>query len=169
MLIRTENPSDFSAIYELVRAAFSGEPHAEGDEQDFIDRQRAGPGYIPLLSLVAVAGEQAVGQIMLTRISIVGAPDRELLLLAIVSVARERRRQGIGSRLIEAAFERARELNYKGVIVLGDPAYYHRFGFASSVLFGIANANGFEDQFVMATELVPGALAGVTGVVTLPQ
>lgn len=116
-----------------------------------------------------MAGEQVVGQIMLTRISIVGAPDREQLLLAIVSVARELRRQGIGTRLIEVALERARELNYKGVIVLGDPAFYHRFGFAPSVSFGIVNANGFEGQFVMAMELVPGTLASVTGVVTLPQ
>lgn len=51
------------------------------------------------------------------------------------------------------------------VLLAGDPAYYHRFGFQASVDFGIRNVNGFPDQYVLACELVPSALTGISGTV----
>jgi len=51
------------------------------------------------------------------------------------------------------------------VLLVGDPAYYHRFGFQASVDFGIKNVNGFPDQYVLACELVTCALAGISGTV----
>jgi putative acetyltransferase len=51
------------------------------------------------------------------------------------------------------------------VLLASDPTYYHRFGFQASVDFGIKNANGFPDQYVLACELVPGGLAGISGTV----
>jgi putative acetyltransferase len=51
------------------------------------------------------------------------------------------------------------------VLLVGDPAYYHRFGFQASVDFGIKNANGFPDPYLLACELVLGGLAGISGTV----
>jgi putative acetyltransferase len=47
--------------------------------------------------------------------------------------------------------------------VVGDPAYYCRFGFKSIALFGIKHDPPIPDPYVMAYELAPGALFGVTG------
>lgn len=89
----------------------------------------------------------------------------ETLLLAPVSVALEYRNKGVGSDMIREGFKLAKEMGYTSVLLVGDPAYYHRFGFQASVNFGIKNANGFPDQYVLACELVPGALSGISGTV----
>lgn len=41
MMIRHETHDDFQAIYRLFQAAFATTPHADGDEQDFIERALA--------------------------------------------------------------------------------------------------------------------------------
>jgi len=101
---------------------------------------------------------------MLTETSIAnGEGTHETLFLGPISVLLEHRRRGIGSRLIRESFMLAREMGYTSVVLVGDPAYYHRFGFRSSVDFGIRHAQEIPPEYVMACELVPGALSGVSG------
>ncbi len=50
--------------------------------------------------------------------------------LGPISVAPERQRQGIGSRLMGAALRLLREQGAAGCTLAGDPAVYTRFGFA---------------------------------------
>lgn len=52
--------------------------------------------------------------------------------LAPVAVAPGRQRAGVGSALIRASLAQAREFGVHGVLVLGDPAYYPRFGFSAA-------------------------------------
>lgn len=67
---------------------------------------------------------------MLTKFEIQGQyPAFEMLLLAPLSVHLEYRKEGVGSALIRRSFELAKQIGYHSVIVLGDPAYYSRFGF----------------------------------------
>ena len=54
-------------------------------------------------------------------------------------------------------------MGYTSVLLVGDPAYYHRFGFGAAADFGIKHAHDIPDENVMACELVPGALDGVSG------
>jgi len=68
------------------------------------------------------------------------APVRALAL-APLAVARDRHSQGIGSALIEAGHEIAREEGWDAIFVLGDPAYYGRFG------YDLALAAGFESSY----------------------
>lgn len=95
---------------------------------------------------------------MLTGIRIyTDGSEIEALQLAPISVAIEHRNQGVGSRLIEESFRLARGMGYKSVFLVGDPAYYHRFGFKSAIDFGIRNKLEIPHENVMACELVPGA------------
>lgn len=48
-----------------------------------------------------------------------------------LSVAPGRQRRGIGARLVQAGLERLRTLGAQGCALVGDPAYYGRFGFAN--------------------------------------
>lgn len=50
-------------------------------------------------------------------------------------------------------------------VLVGDPAYYHRFGLKASVNFGIRNKNDIPDEYVMACELVSDALSGISGTI----
>lgn len=170
MHIRPEQPQEFAALYAFVEEAFKTAKVADGDEQDFVDRLRAGQGYIPGLALVAKDGGRIVGHTMLTRICVRNAREaRPFLLLAPLTVALERRGEGIGARLVREGFARARLAGHRRVLVVGDPAYYGRFGFGPASASGIANTNGIEDPNIMVCALVPGALTDAGGVVTLPE
>jgi putative acetyltransferase len=167
MIIRRETPEEFPQIYDLVRVAFETAQISNGEEQNFVNHLRAGGNYIPELALVAEEDGQLIGHIMLTKTSITG-DDREFptLLLGPIAVVLERRNKGVGSRLIQESSRLARELGHQSAILVGNPAYYHRFGFKTAADFGIRNANGIPDEYVMACELVPNALDGVCGTVT---
>ncbi len=167
MLIREERPADFPALYELVRLAFQTAPVSNGDEQNFVNRLRASDHYLPELALVAEAEGQLLGHIMLTR-TFLTTPKGQfpLLLLGPVAVVQEHRRQGIGTALIETACQRARALGHQAVILVGDPDFYHRCGFQPAANFGISNTNQIPDQYVLARELVPGALHDLSGSIT---
>lgn len=40
--------------------------------------------------------------------------------------------QGIGAELVKSALSELRRMGAAGCVVLGDPAYYHRFGFLAT-------------------------------------
>ena len=83
-----------------------------------------------VISMVAVAAEKVVGHVALSRMSVFadGAAVRALGL-GPVAVVPERQRSGIGAALIEAGLEEAARAGVEIVFVLGEPAYYSRFGF----------------------------------------
>lgn len=164
--LRPERPSDHAEIHAFVKTAFETAKVASGTEQDFVDTLRASPGWLPDLALVAVEGGRIVGHVVLTRKTIdATSGSREVLLLAPLAVALDHRGRGLGARLTRTVLEAARAKGFDAVILVGDPAYYGRFGFRTSTDFGIANTAGIPDVYVLMTELVPGALAGLTGTV----
>lgn len=126
--IRPEAPGDERPIHALVEAAFAGQPYSGGDEQDLVDRLRE-RGELAL-SLVAVDPEEAiVGHIGFSPTTI----DRAQcgwLQMAPVAVAPALQHRGIGSALIREGIEQLRHDGANGVAVVGNPAFYERFGFA---------------------------------------
>lgn len=119
-IIRDARESDDAAIREVVRAAFGGV-----GEADLVDALRR-PGDLAV-SLVADHDGAVIGHLGLSRLR--SPPDG--LALAPLSVAPDFQRRGIGGALVEASLERGRGLGYAIVFVLGDPAYYGRFGFSA--------------------------------------
>jgi len=164
MVIRRETPEEFSQIYDLVKVAFQTAKVTDGKEQDFVNQLRSNGNYIPELALVAEENGKLIGHIMLTKTYIVNSGNKfETLLLAPISVALEYRNRGVGSNLIKESFKLAKEMGYTSVLLVGDPAYYHRFGFKAAVNFGIKHIHNIPDENVMACELVPDALYGISG------
>lgn len=103
---------------------------------------------------------------MLTKPHIVNGDSKfEALLLAPISVVLEYRNKGIGSELIKESFRLARKMGYTVVFLVGNSAYYHRFGFRPVVTFGIKHTHNIPDENVMACELVPNALNGISGTI----
>jgi putative acetyltransferase len=86
------------------------------------------------ISLVAVIDEKIVGHVAFSRMT---APFRALGL-APVAVLPLHQRQGIGAALIRAGLERAKASGWNGVFVLGDNAYYERFGFRAELATGFS-------------------------------
>jgi putative acetyltransferase len=128
--IRPELPVDLDQIHELHRTAFRRAAEAE-----LVDAVRAGAGFIPELSLVAVAGDGSVfGHILVSIVAF--DPDREgatrhdVLALAPLAVLPPHWGRGIGTALTEAALAVADLRDEPFIAALGAEGFYARFGFA---------------------------------------
>jgi len=84
--------------------------------------------------------------------------------LAPVAVAQAHRRRGVAAELIRAGLEACRAAGFGWAVVLGEPAYYGRFGFRPARGFGLSDEYGGGSAF-QAVELVPGAMPSGAGLV----
>ena len=119
--IRESRPPDVSAIAELYPDAFPDE-----DLLPLVRELLAQDEGV--VSLVALAGGTLAGHVAFSDCGVAGKTVR-IALLAPLAVATARQRQGIGSALIRYGFKHLEETGTDIVCVLGDPAYYSRFGF----------------------------------------
>ena len=126
ILVRPERFGDEGAIHALTEAAFADMPFSQGDEQDLVDALRASGDLA--LSLVATDGDAVVGHIAFSPVTISDG-TREWFDLGPVSVMPKAQRQGIGSALIRRGIAGLRERGARGIVLLGSPDYYSRFGF----------------------------------------
>ena len=125
--IRPEQSGDERAIRALTDAAFRDMPHADGDEGELVERLRADGDLV--LSLVAVNADEAIiGHVAFSPVTIEGV-DGPWYQLAPVSVIPSGQNAGIGSQLIEAGIAELRQRGAHGFALVGNPAYYERFGF----------------------------------------
>lgn len=168
MVIRQTTEADYSSVYNLIQTAFLTAEHRDGDEQNYAAGLRNGENYLPELDLVAEIDGQLAGHIMFTK-TYVTQPDGSkfsTLLVAPLSVLLEYRSNGVGSALMKEGFRIAETLGYTTAFLIGDPNYYQRFGYKLSSLYGI-NHESFPAEYVMAKEIMPEALSGITGIVTM--
>ncbi|MBC9934170.1 GNAT family N-acetyltransferase [Chitinophaga qingshengii] len=125
-IIRKEIPSDIRQIDAVTKAAFSSATHASGTEHLIVRALRA---YQQLtISLVAVAGDQLIGHVAISPVT-VSSGEAGWFGLGPVSVLPAWQGAGVGSSLIRAAMAALQESSANGCVVLGEPAYYGRFGF----------------------------------------
>ena len=165
ILLRQETPEDQPAVKNVLDAAFG-----QSDESLMVERLRQSPEYIPELSLIAERNGVVVGCIHFSRLIIrSGAADHFSLSLAPVAVLPEFQNRGIGTLLIREGLERARELGFSSVVVIGHPAYYPRFGFKPAGRWDITALFPVPGEAFMAMELVKGGLDGVSGTVIFSQ
>jgi putative acetyltransferase len=168
MLIRREAPSDVGAIRAVTIAAFTpGYPPGQvPPEAGLVDELRGGPAWLPALSLVAAtpAGE-VIGHVLCTR-GHVG--EVAALALGPLAVRPDRQRHGVGSALMHAVLGAADALGEPLVALLGDPAYYSRFGFLPAVGYQItAPRPQWQPHFQV--RVLSGYQPGLHGMFTYPQ
>jgi putative acetyltransferase len=149
--IRTEQAADGAPIREVLVSAFG-----TGQEAALVDRLRQN-GRI-LLSLVALCAGEVVGHIAFSEVTIAdGTASEKGAGLAPMAVSPQWQKRGIGARLIRAGVAACEELGVGFIVVLGEPEYYRRFGFAPASLRGMRNEYGADGAF-MVLELSPGAM-----------
>jgi putative acetyltransferase len=123
VIIRAAVPSDAASIRELLRAAF-----ASDQEADLVDDLDCAGELLP--SMVAEETRRIVGYLGFSRLWIAHGGQRlPGVSLAPLAVVADRRRRGIGAALVEAGHVQLRSRGESIVFVLGDPAYYGRFGY----------------------------------------
>ncbi|MBE9557019.1 MAG: N-acetyltransferase [Proteobacteria bacterium] len=147
MLIRHETPADILAIRAVNKAAFG-----TGAEAALVDALRENGKFT--LSLVACLEGEVVGHILFTDIEMEpGGAEARILGLAPMAVLPAWQGKGIGSALVRRGLEDCQELGYRGVVVLGHPAFYPRFGFTPASRHGISCVYEVPDEVFMAVAL----------------
>lgn len=127
-MIRAERAGDDLAIAALVTEAFETAPNRSGTEAEIVERLREAGALT--LSLISEQDGRIAGHIGISPVTIDGE-DCGWFGLGPVAVLPEYQGQGIGGRLIEAGLDQLRGAGAHGIVLLGDPAYYRRFGFNS--------------------------------------
>jgi len=126
--IRPERRDEVAAISNVTTAAFETAPHSSGTEARIVEGLRTGGALT--VSLVAEDDGEIVGHVAFSPVMIVGVGG-DWYGLGPVSVRPDRQRHGLGQSLVRTGLEHLRALGAAGCVVLGDPAYYQRFGFES--------------------------------------
>lgn len=125
LVIRCSASADNAAILALYPWAFPGE-----DLSPLVDALLAQPQGV--LSLVAEQGSDIIGHIAFTFCQL---DDMALkpALLGPLAVTPSWQRKGVGTALIRAGLDRVHATGRDITLVLGDPAYYARHGFAREI------------------------------------
>ncbi|WP_019634523.1 GNAT family N-acetyltransferase [Actinomadura atramentaria] len=158
--VRPETAADRAAVRRVVTEAFPTPAEA-----DLVDALRADPAWLPGLSWVATGpGGEIAGHALLTRCRIAepGGRAGDAVALAPVAVRPARQRTGAGTAVVGAALDAARRAGETLAVVLGDPAYYPRFGFVPASRFGVRAPFEVPADALMALPLRDGPVPAGT-------
>lgn len=123
IVIRNEERKDAAAVARLVERAFGG-----NEEVRLVERLHADGDVV--LALVAKHEGHICGHVLFSRLSVSSGMARfPAVALAPLAVDPDFQRRGIGTALVEEGHRRLEEAGERLSIVLGDPAYYGRFGY----------------------------------------
>jgi putative acetyltransferase len=128
---------DQSVVWAVHSAAFGGGADGGGvdvAEARLVDDLRADGDVIAALSIVGVLDGNVVGHVICSRASIA---DRPSIGLGPLGVLPAYQRRGVGQALMHAVLAAADALDEPAVALLGDPAYYSRFGFVAGATLGV--------------------------------
>jgi putative acetyltransferase len=144
--VRQEHPGDLDGIHALHTASFPTVGEAR-----LVDALRA-VGRLRI-SLVAVEGDEVVGHIAFSPVTLEGTAGG--LGLGPLAVRVGHRRRGIAGALVHDGLASCRAAPF--VVVLGDPHYYGRFGFLPAREWNLQDEYAGGDAF-QALELIRGSI-----------
>ena len=159
--VRPEQPEDAAAVQRVIAAAFpaaDGTPTGTVVEVGLNDTLRRDPSWIPGLSLVAVRDGRVVGRLTSSYGTVTDPAGGRRPVAGIGPVAVDPAEQGtgVGRALLSAVIERARRSGEPALVLLGDPAFYGRFGFRPAVAAGITPPDPAWGEHFQALVLTDG-------------
>jgi putative acetyltransferase len=153
--VRSEGPQDIAAIREILLASFPSDAEAR-----LVELLRDA-GHLAV-ALVAEIDGRVVGHAAFSSVSTAaGAPG---VGLAPIAVMPAQRCHGVGRELVERGLAACTSLGFGWAVVLGEPAYYSRFGFVLAADSGLVDEYGGGRAF-QVIELIPGSLPVGAGLV----
>lgn len=163
--LRLEEAGDYDAVENMIREAFWDVYKPGCNEHLIVHKLRGTPAFVGELSYVACIDGEIVGSIVHSRAKVVseGNDVYEVLCMGPISVLPDRQNQGIGTLLMHSTIEKARDLGFKGIVIWGNPKYYHRFGYKNAAKFGIRPSKGENCEEFMALELYKDSLSEISG------
>ena len=117
-----------AAITALIEEAFASAEHSDGTEAQIVERLRKASALT--LSLIAEDDGEIVGHVAFSPVTVNGQAAG-WFGLGPVAVRPDLQRKGIGDALVSEGLANLVAYGAAGCVVLGDPKYYGRFGFAT--------------------------------------
>ena len=165
--IRKTTQADIETILSIHKKAFGGDkgPEIARLVEDLFSDRTA----MPLLSLIAIDGNRAVGHILFTRARLNPADETvSVQLLAPLAVLPEAQSEGVGGQLIEEGLRRLKKAGVGLVFVLGHPDYYPKYGFKPAGVLGFEAPYPIPEEHAgawMVQELGTGVIGRVAGTI----
>lgn len=160
--IRNERKEDYSIVEEITRKAFYNVYVPGCMEHYLVHVMRDHEDFIPELDFVLERDGQVIGNIMYTKAKLTDedGTEKEILTFGPVSVLPEYQRNGYGKLLINHSCQKAAELAYDVIVILGSPANYVSCGFQCCKKYNVCVEGGKYPAAMMVKELKEGALDG---------
>lgn len=154
--VRVARPEDVPAIDALLRASFPAPDEALLVQRLCMDGDM-------VLAMVAEEAGALAGVAVFSRMTVeVAGKPIAAVALAPLATAPTHRQQGVAEALVAAGHDRLRDAQVMLSFVLGDPAYYGRFGYAADWAKGFDSP--YAGEYFMAVPLQDGAMpCGVRG------
>lgn len=124
--VRGTSLDDRERVLDVVRRAFASSDRRDNEESGIVAQTWELDAVPDGLDLVAEDRGVIRGHVMAARGRLAGT---DALGIAPLSVSPSHQRQGIGTALMNAMLAGAEAAGWPFVVLLGDPAYYARFGF----------------------------------------
>lgn len=156
---------DFCQTENLTRETFWNIYIPGCNEHLVLHNLRNSKSYVFELDLVAVFENEIIGHIISTKAKIVDSQnnEHEVLCVGPLSVLPKFQKKGIGSKLMNESIRVAKKSGHRGMILFGNPDYYHRFGFRNAQEYGITTKEGENFEPFMALELQLNGFHNVKG------
>jgi len=156
-----ERPEHGPTVERLLDKAFGPGRYAKTAY-----RLREGVAPVPELSFVIGQTGTLYGSLRFWPVLI--GRKHPALMLGPLAVEPEVRGQGMGIAVMEHALAKAAALGHRICMLVGDEPYYARVGFSRALGKGLEMPGPVDPARLLAKELVPGAMNGVSGMVGKP-
>ncbi len=160
MNIRLETKDDYEYVENMIRRSFYN-VYMPGCIEHFIAKQiRNHKDFIKELDFVLEVDGKIVGNIMYTKSILKDEQgnQKDILTFGPVCIEKEYQRKGYGKKLIEYSLQKAKELGYDAIVIVGSPSNYVSLGFKSCKLFDISIENGKYPSAMLVKVLKENAL-----------
>ena len=157
IIIRSEEREDAPAIRAVIVAAFQDQPHSNHSEHQIVDKLRESSALT--VSMVAVHDATVIGHVAFSPVTIDGK-FCAWYGLGPLSVAPIQQRKGVGSRLVHAGLRFLEAGGANGCVLLGEPDFYSRFGFAAREGLSL---DGFPAEYFLTRPFLSDCPRGKVG------
>lgn len=168
--IRQTEKQDYNYTENFTREIFWNLFTPGCTDHFILHNLRKSKAYIPQLDLLVIYNNnnnnnKIVGHIISSKAKVMDNQykEHEVLCVGPFSILPEMQNKGIGTGLLKHSISVAKELDFKGMILFGNPNYYHRFGFDDARNYGITTKDGQNFPPFMALELQKNGLSEITG------
>jgi predicted N-acetyltransferase YhbS len=164
-ILRPEDERDYRETENIIRESFWDIYKPGCDEHLVAHKLRNVGSFVKELDFVACYDSKIIGNIMYSKAKVIDTSNAEfeVLCLGPICVSPNYQNRGIGKLLIAESMRKAKELKFKGIFLMGNPAYYLKFGFINAEAFDIQTSEGKNFEYFMGFELEENSLKGITG------